>query len=260
MTQASDKLAPHPVLERYYDSPETRQDAVDQMFDESAGYYDRVIAAMSFGSGTWYRQDALRRAGVTAGSAVLDVGAGTGAVTLPAQQLSGPSGTVVALDPSTGMLSCGVARGIQRAVRGFGEQIPFPDESFDFVTMGYALRHVSDLTETFREYRRVLKPGGRVLLLEISRPEPGIKHQLMKIYLRHVVPNVSALLSGRAQVRRLMQYYWDTIDQCVAPKEVVGCLADAGFDAPARGLVMGLFSEYTGQRPPTARQQKTPSE
>jgi demethylmenaquinone methyltransferase/2-methoxy-6-polyprenyl-1,4-benzoquinol methylase len=143
----TDKLAPHPVLERYYETLDVRQQAVDEMFDESAQFYDRVTGAMSFGSGTWYREDALKRTGVTAGSAVLDVGAGTGAVTLPAQRLAGETGIVVALDPSAGMLACGVERGIQRAVRGFGAGIPFPDESFDFVTMGYALRHVSDLME-----------------------------------------------------------------------------------------------------------------
>lgn len=236
------------MLPRYYGSADVRQQAVDDMFDESAQYYDRVIGAMSFGSGAWYRQDALKRTGVAAGSCVLDVGAGTGAVTLPAQSLAGASGLVIALDPSTGMLTCGRERGIQHAVRGFGERIPFPDESFDFVTMGYALRHVSDLTETFKEYLRVLKPGGRVLLLEISRPESGLKHFLLKLYLRHIIPNLSALLSGRAQVRRLMQYYWDTIDNCVAPAAVVDSLAAAGFNDARRDLVMGLFSEYVGQR------------
>lgn len=219
------------------------------MFDESARYYDRVIGAMSLGSGAWYRQDALKRTGVTTGSRVLDVGAGTGAVTLRAQNLTGAAGLVVALDPSTGMLTCGRERGVQHAVRGFGERIPFPDECFDFVTMGYALRHVSDLTETFKEYLRVLKPGGRVLLLEISRPEPGFKHFLLKLYMRHIIPNLSALLSGHAHVRRLMQYYWDTIDNCVAPAIVIQSLAAAGFADARRDLVMGLFSEYVGKRP-----------
>lgn len=249
MNDPIDKLAPHPLLSRYYASPEVRQQAVDEMFDDSAQYYDRVTNALSFGSGSWYRKDALKRAGVGAGCSLLDVGAGTGAVTLPAQALAGDSGTVIALDPSTGMLSCGVRRGIRLPVRAIGERIPFPDACFDFVTMGYALRHVSDLTAAFAEHLRVLKPGGRVLLLEISRPESAWQHWLLKLYMRRIVPNLSAVLSRRGQVRRLMQYYWDTIEEFVSPAVVIRSLAEAGFAEPRRDLVLGLFSEYTGRRP-----------
>ena len=215
------------------------------MFDDSARYYDRVTQWMSFGSGSWYRRDALRRAGVAAGARVLDTGAGTGAVTLPLQDLAGADGFVVALDPSAGMLAEGRARGVKRTVRGVGERLPFPDDTFDFVTMGYALRHVGDLADALSEYRRVLKPGGKVVLLEITRPRNPVGLALLKGYMRYVVPNIAGLFSRNVTVRKVMEYYWDTIEACVPPEIVLDSLAKAGFPKPNRHRVLGIFSEYS---------------
>jgi len=238
-------LAPHGHLDRYYKDTATRQSEVDAMFDDSARYYDRVTQWMSFGSGSWYRRDALRRAGVSAGAKVLDTGAGTGAVTLPLQELAGKDGFVVALDPSAGMLAEGRARGVKRTVRGVGERLPFPDNSFDFVTMGYALRHVGDLADAFAEYRRVLKPGGKVVLLEITRPKNRIGLAMLKGYMRYIVPNIAGLFSRNVTVRKVMEYYWDTIEACVPPESVLEGLSAAGFPEPERHRVLGIFSEYS---------------
>jgi len=240
------KIAPHPTLNDYYENDDTRQEAVDSLFDDTAGYYDRVIATMSFGTGSRYRKDALQRAGVTKDTSVLDIGSGTGAVTLIAQELSDQP--VIALDPSRGMLDEGVTRGVKSPVQGLGEQLPFATDSFDFLTMGYALRHVPDLSATFKEYHRVLKPGGKLLILEISRPKNRLGYHLLKFYMRHVVPNISALISGKARVRRLMQYYWDTIENCVPPENIVAAIASAGFSNPDRHIVLGMFSEYQGMK------------
>ena len=242
-----DKLAPHPTLERYYAAPETRQREVDSMFDRAAAHYDRTTQLMSLGSGSWYRKDALRRHGVGRACVVLDTGAGTGALTLPAQDLVGADGSVLALDPSENMLATGVHRGIRIPVRGLGEALPFANDRFDFVTMGYALRHVPDLVGAFSEYRRVLKPGGKVLLLEISRPDNAIGRGVLKGYMRFVVPLLAQALSGGADSRRLMEYYWDTIESCVPAADVLDALSSAGFVDPQRRTTMGCFSEYTAE-------------
>lgn len=241
-------LPPHPVLKDYYENEKERQEKVDYLFDTTASHYDWITDVMSFGSGRWYRNDALRRAGCMPGYKVLDVGAGTGVITLLAQNIVGEEGEAIALDPSEGMLSEARKRGVRVAVQGVGESLPYPDDYFDLLTMGYALRHVSDLHTTFREYLRVLKPGGKVLLLEISRPRSRLATWLLKIYLKGVVPNVARVFRRSANAKTLMQYYWDTIEACVPPEKIVQALEDAGFSDSRRHVVFGIFSEYTGTK------------
>ena len=101
---------------------------------------------------------------------LLDIACGTGVLAAHAQSIVGVRGFVVGLDPSPGMLREARGRGVLKLVRGVAESLPLESERFDLLSMGYALRHVSDLRATFGEYRRVLRPGGKVLILEISRP------------------------------------------------------------------------------------------
>ncbi|WP_018274614.1 class I SAM-dependent methyltransferase [Teredinibacter turnerae] len=241
-------VAPHPVLSDYYESGDARRKKVDAMFDSSAQHYDWITKMMSFGSGGWYRRQALLRVGVGAGHQVLDVGAGTGEVSLIEQELVGSDGFVVALDPSKGMLSVAVENGVQRATMGLGEALPFPDNTFDFVTMSYALRHVADLQAAFEEYRRVLKPGGKMLLLEITRPEGAFTTAALKVYMKGIIPTVTRVFRGSKEAEELMRYYWDTIDQCVPPAKILDAMASAGVSNPQRNKVMGIFSEYTGSK------------
>lgn len=248
-TERADRLPPHPVLARYYRSPEERRAAVQAMFDASARHYDWIIRMMSFGSGDWYRRQALVRAGVGAGQSVVDVGCGTGSVALLAQELVGPQGEVVAVDPSAGMLEVARENGVRWPVRARGEALPLADGRFDHLNMGYALRHVDDLIATMREYLRVLRPGGRVLLLEITRPPGGLLYACTRFYLKHVVPLLTRLLRGSRQAQQLMEYYWDTIENCVPPDRILDAMRAAGFEQVERHVVMGIFSEYRGRRP-----------
>ena len=238
--------SPHPVLSKYYKDEDARREKVDEMFNTSAEHYDWICDFMSFGSGDWYRKQALIRCGLESGMSHLDVGAGTGVVSSLGQDITGEQGLVVALDPSIGMLSEAVKRGVKHASMGLGEALPFPDDTFDRVTMGYALRHVADLEETFKEYRRVLKPGGKVLILEISKPRYRIATFFLKLYMKGVIPIVTRLFRRSANAQELMQYYWDTIEQCVPPTEIVDALKNVGFNTPKRDVLFGIFSEYTG--------------
>ncbi len=239
-------VAPHPVLSEYYGSGGERRSKVDQMFDSSAKHYDWITRVMSFGSGGWYRRQALQRAGVAAGHKVLDVGAGTGEVSLLCQDMVGAAGFVVALDPSKGMLGVAVQNGVRRATLGLGERLPFPEGTFDFVTMSYALRHVADLQEAFSEYRRVLKPGGKILLLEITRPQGAFTKAFLKVYMKGIVPLLTRLFRGSKEAEELMRYYWDTIEHCVPPEKILETMAGTGVREVRRHRVMAIFSEYTG--------------
>src|SRR6202012_3417658 len=113
MAISSAPLPPHPPLERYYRAEEGRRRKVGSWFDEAAGDYDWINRAASFGTGTWYRRQALLRAGLAPGMSLLDAGSGTGVVAAQAQRIVGGSGRVVALDPSFGMLSHAARRGVR---------------------------------------------------------------------------------------------------------------------------------------------------
>jgi demethylmenaquinone methyltransferase/2-methoxy-6-polyprenyl-1,4-benzoquinol methylase len=154
----------------------------------------------------------------------------------------------VALDPSLGMLRQAAGRGVRRRVRGLAEALPFSSERFDCLSMGYALRHVADLRTTFREYLRVLKPGGKLLLLEITPSGSRLSRGLLRLYLGRWVPLLARFGHGGRASRDLMEYYWETIANCVAPDVILGALADAGFSRAERHVEMRIFSEYTAVR------------
>lgn len=243
------QIAPLPVLKTYFSDEPGRRQTVKTLFDASARHYDWITAMMSFGSGRWYRRDALRRHGLSAGTKLLDVGAGTGVISLIAQEVVGAQGEVIAADPSEGMLAVARDSGVRQTVTAGAEDLPFEANRFDMLTMGYALRHVSDLVLAFREYHRVLRPGGKVLLLEITRPaRRGFAYWLLRAYLRGVVPAVTRLFRRSADAEQLMRYYWDTIDQCVPPEIILEALRQAGFQNPSRHVAMGIFSEYSATK------------
>ncbi|MBA2690742.1 MAG: class I SAM-dependent methyltransferase [Burkholderiales bacterium] len=241
--------APHPPLTGYYSEEADRQRWVGRIFDETARDYDRIEHIAAFGSGPWYRRQALLRAGLTPGMRLLDVGVGTGLVACEAARILGDPTKVTGLDPSSGMLkNARVPAGVE-LVEGSAERVPFPDASFDFISMGYALRHIGDLSAAFGEFLRVLKPGGRLCILEVTRPEGRFRMALLKGYLRTVVPALAKLTARDGQTPTLWHYYWDTIEACASPEQVMHTLGRAGFCNVLRNLELGIFSEYRADKP-----------
>jgi demethylmenaquinone methyltransferase/2-methoxy-6-polyprenyl-1,4-benzoquinol methylase len=126
--------------------------------------------------------------------------------------------------------------------------MPFPDASFDFLTMGYALRHVTSLEETFREFRRVLRPGGQLLILEVTKPAGRLGRFFFRVYFGRVYPFLTQLFTRSRAARDMMAYYWETMDACVPPETVQAALRAAGFAQVGRVKLLGLFSEYVAVR------------
>jgi demethylmenaquinone methyltransferase / 2-methoxy-6-polyprenyl-1,4-benzoquinol methylase len=245
--ESAEKIPPHAPLTEYY--ARDRQDYVVDLFDRTAQHYDRIESLFLKG-GLLYRRFGMWRAGLRSGMKVLDVATGTGAVARGAARLVGPEGQVFGCDPSKGMLT--QARRVFHGplTRGVGDDLPFASDQFDFVTMGIALRHVSSLARTFEQYFRVLKPGGRVWILEGHVPRSKLGQSLTRFVWARVIPAMTLLATGSREAKLLMDYYWDTVEKCVPPETIVGAMRDAGFaDVRFSVVVPGAFCEYTGRRP-----------
>jgi demethylmenaquinone methyltransferase/2-methoxy-6-polyprenyl-1,4-benzoquinol methylase len=250
-TPAPDEVvhAPHPPLTAYYGVESERRDWVRSAFDRAAPDYDRVEKLIGLGSGSWYRRQALLRAGLASGMHVIDVGTGTGLVAREAARIVGQPQLVVGVDPSPGMRENALLPPGLELLEGTAEAIPLPDGHADFVSMGYALRHIGDFEVAAREFFRVLRPGGTVCVLEITRPQGRLGTLLLKMYMRGVIPALSWVVSRDQDTPTFLRYYWDTIEACVPPERVLATLERAGFASVKRHVEVGIFSEYRGVKP-----------
>jgi demethylmenaquinone methyltransferase/2-methoxy-6-polyprenyl-1,4-benzoquinol methylase len=242
-------LAPHPPLYQYYQEDEARQRFLNDLFNCTASHYRNVDKATGLGSGTWYRRRALRQAGLRSRMHVLDVACGPGLVAQCAHDIVGPLGSVIGLDPSIGMLREARKGPCRNLIIGIGERLPFADAQFDFVSMGYALRHLSDLRVAFAEYRRVLRPSGIVLLLDICRPRSPLLLSLSRFYIKTVLGIAFSASTGNRNMKTLMDYWWDTTESCIQPEVVVDALMDAGFsECSEHEMFSGLLRDYRAVR------------
>jgi len=241
-------VEPHPVLTGFYGQRAQRSSFVRRLFNETAPYYDGLNQLFSLGSGAWYRRRSLLRAGLRPGLKVIDVAVGTGLLAREIVGITGRAGDVIGIDLSEAMLAAARRKLNIRLIQGIAEQLPFADESADFLTMGYALRHVSDLVGAFREFHRVLRPGGTVVLLEISKPTRALSHALLSAYLGRMIPFICRFTSGGG-TETLMEYYWETIENCVPPEIILEAMAQGGFDDLRCNADVSIFRSYVGRKP-----------
>ena len=241
--------APHPTLKTYYERDGERECFVSALFDGAAEHYDWVCRLMALGSGQAYRRRALLRSGLGRGMRLLDIATGTGLVARSAIHMLGRPGVVIGLDASRGMLQQALKAFPIPLVQGRAEALPFRSDFFDVASMGYALRHMADLAAAFRECLRVLKPGGRLLILEISRPRSPVSLWAIRVYFQKILPAITRIGTKSAYAELLTKYYWDTIRMCVPPETILEVLQQSGFVAVERRVFGGLFSEYAGKKP-----------
>jgi len=243
------QLPPHPHLQPYYHDEAGRRSYLDQAFDVSAQYYDRLSWLLGFGVDGWYRRQALLRAGLAPGMSMLDVGCGTGLSAAAAMGIVGPNGRIIGVEPSRGMLDEAMRRQrLHSGIRGLAERLPVDDGTFDFVCMSFALRHVADLRAAFEEFKRVLKPGGRLLIVEMTPPPSGLVYRLLRFYMKTVVPFMTRLWSRSRVAQELYVYCWETHEQCVPADIILSAMQQVGLQDVERWVDVGLFSEYTGRK------------
>jgi demethylmenaquinone methyltransferase/2-methoxy-6-polyprenyl-1,4-benzoquinol methylase len=237
-------------IEAYYASPARRPGAARALFNRFARHYDLVNQIFSLGSGAWYRRTCLRQTGVGPGAVVVDVAVGTGLLAREAQRLMQGSGTLIGVDVSESMLA-EAQKSLQiPLIQAAAEALPLADGIADFVTMGYALRHLSEVDRALSEALRLLRPGGRLLLLEISAPSNPVIKTAFGALVGGVLPAVSALIARNRQAKALMDYHWQTIAAYAPPEAVLEAMRQAGFKETACASEFDFFRFYSGQKPP----------
>ena len=192
---------------------------------------------------------ALQRAGLKPGMKVLDVATGTGPTARAIASLTLVPSEIVCVEPSRGML-LESRKLLPEAtyLQAGADHLPLADNTFDFLTMGFALRHVNSLDGTFAEYHRVLKSGGKVLVLDVTKPENAFGITMWKLYFRDLMPRLTKLFTRSKDASYLMSYYWDTMEQMIPPAEVIAAMEGAGFKEVTRRLILGCFSEYEAHK------------
>jgi demethylmenaquinone methyltransferase/2-methoxy-6-polyprenyl-1,4-benzoquinol methylase len=198
---------------------------VQMMFDRIAGVYDRMNGLMTAGLHHRWRRRAVDLAAVGPGDRALDVATGTGDLAIELAQRVGGRGQVVGLDFSEAMLQRARAKapGISFE-RGDALALPYPDASFDAATVGFGARNFSDLERGLAEMVRVVRPGGRVVILEITTPTRSALAGFCSAWFERIVPQLGKLTGNRQAYSYLPQ----SVRRFPAPLQLAGALSAAG--------------------------------
>ena len=214
--------------------------AVRTMFDTIAPRYDLVNRLMTFRMDVGWRRTTVARLDLPSGSRVLDLACGTGDL---CRELAASDHRPVGVDLSFGMLAA--ARTSAPLVHADVLRLPVADRSVDGATCGFALRNLVDLGAFFRELARVVRPGGRIALLEVAEPPNPVLRWGHGVYFGKVVPRIGALLSDGAAYRYLPR----SVAYLPDPDRMLEMLSEAGFVRPRRDLLStGIAQLLTASR------------
>lgn len=213
---------------------EAKTASVQAMFDVIAPRYDLVNRVMTFRMDVGWRRRAVGALGLVPGSVVLDLACGTGDL---AQDLTGRGFTAVGVDLSHGMLAA-APHDFPR-VQADGSRLPLPDAAVDGATCGFALRNFTDLGAVIGELARVLRPGGRMALLEVAEPPNPLLRFGHGIYFGHVVPRIGGLLSDPDAYRYLPR----SVAYLPPPADLVAQVEHLGFSHVRRTLLSGGIAQ-----------------
>lgn len=198
------------------------------MFGRIAKRYDLMNRLMTFGQDLRWRREVIQRAHLTEGGRLLDLGAGTGDLSREAIQQC-PGCQVVAADFTLQMIQVGKRRLHRESiawVTADALRLPFPDQTFDAVASGFLLRNVFDLPQTLSEHYRVLKPGGRFVSLDTTRPSPGLMSPVINFHMHRVIPLLGELITGS---RQAYTYLPASTDSFLSAEALARQLQEAGF-------------------------------
>lgn len=224
---------------------------IKDMFAQIAPTYDRLNSILSLNVHRLWRPVAVRAAAPPPGGVVLDLATGTADLALLLAAAVGPGGLVVGTDFCEPMLRLGQAKvrrrgGPVRLAVGAADELPFAAETFDAVTMAFALRNVPDAGHCLREMARVTRPGGWVVNLELTRPRPRLLREFYRIYQDSLMPSIGGWLSGR---REAYSYLPRSIQQFPPPEAVAELFRGAGLEEVSwQSLTFGLATVHRGRK------------
>lgn len=219
------------------------------MFDRISGVYDRMNRVMTAGLDRTWRRRAADRAGLGQGDRVLDLCCGTGDLAIEVAGRVGPSGEVVGADFSEPMLEIarekepGEGEAAVSFVNADALELPFEDHSFDALTIGFGARNLADLDRGLAEMKRVLRPGGRLVILEITQPRRQPLKGFFALWFDRIVPLIGRFAGDSAAY----SYLPDSVRSFPAADALADRLVDAGFDQ-VRWTVMagGIIAIHSG--------------
>lgn len=220
---------------------------VRDAFARIADRYVLTNHVLSLGADIWWRRVVTSRIRKWKPRRLLDVASGTGDLALEIQDACVDC-EVTASDFCAEMLAHASSRGLDHTVVADALALPFPDGGFDVVTVAFGLRNMADYPAALREMHRVLKPGGRLVILDFSLPE-GVLRGPYRMYLHHVLPRMAGWLTGQKDA---YEYLGGSIETFPSGGAMTGLLESCGFThAGATPLTFGVVSIYEGTRPET---------
>ncbi len=225
-----------------------RAQYVQDMFTRIAPRYDLMNRLMTLGQDIAWRKEVIRRADLSAASRVLDLGAGTGDLAL-AIRTRQPACWTIAADFTLEMMRVGRQRPGGDALdwsSADAHNLPFVSRQFDAVVSGFLMRNVSDLPRALREQRRMLKPGGRIVILDTTQPPDNLLTPFMRFHLNTVIPTLGRLIAGDSEA---YTYLPDTTQNFLTAEQLAARLTDAGFrEIGFKRLMLGAVAIHWGTR------------
>ena len=227
---------------------------VADVFHSVAGKYDLMNDLMSAGVHRLWKRMTIEMSGVRRGNSVLDIAGGTGDLTAKFSRIVGPEGTVVLADINSSMLQVGRDRLMDRGVvnnvifsQADAQYLPFPDNTFDVITIAFGLRNVTDKDMALRSMLRVLKPGGRLLVLEFSKPANPVLSKVYDTYSFSILPKLGKLFASDADS---YQYLAESIRMHPDQETLQGMMDNAGFaNTDFHNMTGGVVALHRGVKP-----------